>query len=600
MKSFEQFLKEEADIRRSSGVPSDFTSKSEEQARRGLGIRPDDERGEMPRIFPEFDQNMRQSNQILRTGPDGRQLSQVQLQERIKKLEELAEKVVREEFEELLQTGVKPVELEIKLVPQGNVSSELSDIRDVQQQSQQPTPQQQQEQDERDRQNRESEEESEEQPDLGGFEMDEDEEEVPGTNLADAIDKKKILNMLTQAAGKSAKDIIRYSELVEQELEEIFGPQSQQILNCWIRMSDLADKMDWVIPVERKAGMMKNMPGGMAGACKVIWESHSGEFYNIGLILEKEANKIVIKSVGIDFPMLIHETIKGVYLFLQSGAIKKDKETAKIIKKATSSFSDEAQDFRYGPPALEMLLKFVGKFPESDEYKRLDARIYTVLAADKERSIESAKKAKEAAIEAEKKAQSSGDIEDEYTAEDLLKNAEYLQKKAKVSRTDKEFLEIMKSMFSTFDLSGSDFVLNEDRFNESLAKTEIQKIIDFIVDHIESYKRELEEWEREQQQMQDELRHRQETMPEEESDIDKLVRQSLSSTTDDSDEEEEKPYDKMTIAEIQREIEKAVEEENYELAGELTNKYLKGESKKVWQNELNRINESLLGRKRNR
>ena len=79
----------------------------------------------------------------------------------------------------------------------------------------------------------------------------------------------------------------------------------------------------------------------------------------MSLLLEKEATKIVIKSVGIDFPMLIHETIKGIYLFLQSGAVKKDKETAKIIKKATSSFMDEAQDFRYGPPALEMLVKSV-------------------------------------------------------------------------------------------------------------------------------------------------------------------------------------------------------------------------------------------------
>ena len=58
------------------------------------------------------------------------------------------------------------------------------------------------------------------------------------------------------------------------------------------------------------------------------------------------------------------------------------------------------------------------------------------------------------------------------------------------------------------------------------------------------------------------------------------------------------PYDDMTIAEIQREIEKAVEEENYELAGELTKKYLKGESKKVWETELKRINEFHQNRRR--
>ena len=47
------------------------------------------------------------------------------------------------------------------------------------------------------------------------------------------------------------------------------------------------------------------------------------------------------------------------------------------------------------------------------------------------------------------------------------------------------------------------------------------------------------------------------------------------------------------MTEIQQAIDDAVAEENYELAGELTNKYLKGEAKKVWENELNRINENL-------
>jgi hypothetical protein len=41
----------------------------------------------------------------------------------------------------------------------------------------------------------------------------------------------------------------------------------------------------------------------------------------------------------------------------------------------------------------------------------------------------------------------------------------------------------------------------------------------------------------------------------------------------------------------------AFEEENYELAGELTKKYLKGEAKKVWENELQRINEAHTRRK---
>ena len=568
MKTFGQFLKEEVDLTGNKGIPSDFMSKSEEEARRSLGVRPDDERGEMPRIWPEFEQNMMQSNQLLRIGQDGRELNREQLEERIKRLEVLAETVVREEFGDILDTAIKPIELNIKLVQQGSVSNQISDIRNVPQRAEQPSEEQQEEQDKKDEEKRKKEEEERSEEEKA--EHAEEGEEVPGTNLALAIDKKKLLNMITQAAGKATKDIIRVSETVEQELTQIFGErQGKQILDCWVRMSDLADKMDWVIPINRKSEMMKNMPQGMAGACQVIWESHSGSEYNMSLLLEKEATKIIIKSVGIDFPMLIHETIKGIYLFLQSGAVKKDKETAKIIKKATSSFMDEAQDFRYGPPALEMLVKFINKFPESNQYKRLDTRVFTILAYDKERAKDEAK-------------ESSPEFK------------QYLEKRADVCRTDDQFSEIMKSLFSTFDLEGPQFVLNEDKFNDSHAKDEISKIIKYIVDDIEDYKREIEEWEREQKERQEEESWKaqsQEIEPEEESDIDKLVRQSLSG--EQPEPAQQKPYDQMTMVEIQQAIDDAVAEENYELAGELTNKYLKGEAKKVWENELLRINENL-------
>ena len=560
MKTFGEFLKEEVDLRGNKGITSDFMSKSEEEARQSLGVALDDER-QMGLIWPEFEQNSMQSNQLLRTGQDGRELNPEQLEERIKRLEVLAETVVREEFGDILDTAIKPIELNIKLVRQGSVANQISDIRNVPQRAEQPTEQQQEEQDKKDEEKRTEEEK---------VQHAEEGEEVPGTNLSLAIDKKKLLNMITQAAGKSTKDIIRISETVEQELTQIFGErQGKQILDKWVRMSDLADKMDWVIPIDRKSQMMKNMPQGMAGACQVIWESHSGSEYIMSLLLEKEATKIVIKSVGIDFPMLIHETIKGIYLFLQSGAVKKDKETAKIIKKATSSFMDEAQDFRYGPPALEMLVKFINKFPESSEYKRLDTRVFTILAYDKERAKDEAK-------------ESSPEFK------------QYLEKRADICRTDDQFSEIMKSLFSTFDLQGPQFVLNEDKFNDSHAKDEISKIIKYIVDDIEDYKREIEEWEREQKERQEEESWKsksQEIEPEEESDIDKLVRQSLSG--EQPEPTQQKPYDQMTMVEIQQAIDDAVAEENYELAGELTNKYLKGEAKKVWENELLRINENL-------
>ena len=569
MKNFEKFIKEEVDLRGNKGVPTDFMRKSDEEAARNLGIRPDDE-SQMRNLWPSFEGAMRQSQQILSTGPNGQRLSQQEVQERIIKLEKLAEKVIRDQFGEILDSSIKPIELDIKLVPMGSVNREIGDINQVPQQAKQPTEEDQEEQDERD----EDQDDQECDTCAPGEEGQEEQEEVPGTDLVNAVEKKKILNMITQAAGKSTKDIIRASDIVDNGLQQIFGDGYRTILNLWVQMSDIADKMDWVIPIDRKASMMKNQPGGMAGAVQVKWESLSGNFYNMNLLLEKEATKIVIKSAGVDFPMLIHETIKGIFLFLQSGAIKKDKKTAEIVKKATSSFMDEAQDFRYGPPALQMLLNFVNKFSESGDYKRLETRVFTMLAVDKERAQEEAKKAPE-----------------EYK--------EYLKKKADVARTDKQFLDIMNSLFSTFDnveRGGKiEFVINEERFNKSLAKTEIKKIVDYIVKDIEDYKREIEEWEQEEKEREEESKYRQqeedETMEpgkeEEESDIDKLVKQSLYGGEEETQGEVD--YADLTPRELQELIDAALDEGDYKKVQMLA-QYMK-EGKEIYLKELERINE---------
>ena len=572
MKNFEKFIKEEVDLRGNKGVPDDFMRKSDEEARKNLGVRPDDE-SQMRNLWPSFEGAMRQSQQILSTGPNGQRLSQQEVQERITKLEKLAEKVVRDQFDEILDASIKPIELDIKLVPMGSVNREIEDINQVPQQAKQPTEEEQEEQDERDEENQEQ--EQEEQTPEERMEG----EETPGTDLVSAVEKKKLLNMITQAAGKSTKDIIRASDIVDEGLQQIFGDGYRTILNLWVQMSDIADKMDWVIPIDRKADMMKKAPGGMAGAVQVKWESFSGNLYNMNLLLEKEATKIVIKSTGVDFPMLIHETIKGIFLFLQSGAIKKDKKTAEIVKKATSSFMDEAQDFRYGPPALQMLLLFVNKFSESGDYKRLEARVFTMLAVDKERAMSEAKNAPE-------------------------EHKELLQKKANIARTDKEFLDIMKSIFSVFDSvergGKIEFTVNEERFNTSLAKREVKKIIDYIVEDIEDYKREIEEWEQEQREREEESKYRQDDEPsqsgddefakpdEAESDIDALIKKSLYGGEEEK-ETGEVDYSELTQRELQELIDDALDAGDFTKV-KMLSQYMK-EGKEIYLKELERINE---------
>ena len=68
---------------------------------------------------------------------------------------------------------------------------------------------------------------------------------------------------------------------------------------------------------------------------------------------------------------------------------------------------------------------------------------------------------------------------------------QYLQKKADIAKTDEQFLEIMKSLFSVFELQGANYVVNQEKFNTSLAKREIKKIIyqhfDIIVEEWNKY-----------------------------------------------------------------------------------------------------------------
>lgn len=565
MKSFDKFLKEEVDLRGSKGIPSDFMSKAEQEARLKKGVRPDDE-SQMRNILPRFQSLMGESGRLMGM-KNGQRLTPQQMEERSIKLEELAKKVVLEEFGDILSESSVPVELDIKLVRMGGVAQQLPNIRQVPRAPQPPQQQPPQEPEE-----------------CEDCQPGQQPQQQAGEDLSAAIDKKKILNMIAQGAGKKTKDIIRYSEIVEEGLSEIFGNDATTILNCWVGLSEEADKMDWIIPIASKAGMMSSAPGGMAGACEVVWESLSGEIYTFKLILEKQATKVIIKAVGVDFPMLIHEAVKGVYTFLQSVSIKKG-EAAKSVKKATSSFTDEAQDFRYGPPALQMLIDFTNKFPESENYKQFQAKIYKFLAHDKERHKEQLKNIEEMAEKME------GTQKEQY--KELIKR---MKKRVELYKTDAQFLEIMKSLFSTFDQVGGEFTLNEDKFNESHAKKEIQEIVNFIVKEDEYLSGRAAEYERYKKEQEERAKMSKREEEEAESEVDKLIKQSLSRDTEkttekDYEEMSDAELAKLSQAEIQSAIDKAVEEEKYEFADKLTKKFLKGEAKIVWEKELQRINE---------
>lgn len=354
MKDFKKFL-EEVTIKGNPGVPGeggkkpedkDYLKDVESRAKNRLGI----SGREHPAQFGErIMQLVRQSQQITR----GRE----------NELEELAREIILQNYGEILDG----VELDIKLVRSG------SDVAQFMKQCED--------------------------------EQEDDEQERPNFRLVrdpatiNKIHKAKLGNNIIQGEAKNTKHIIATEE-VKNGLIDIFGPDSERILNMWKEMSNLADRMDWIIPIEVKADMMERAPQGMAGAVSVDWkpkekqedqetEQESDEEFADRILRdlangdepsdedkeefaeETQDTTPRIRARGVDFPMLIHETVKGIYELIASiqfpaeGSSEEEIKMAKTVKLNVSSFEDEAEDFRTGPEIAADFRDFINENPEA-------------------------------------------------------------------------------------------------------------------------------------------------------------------------------------------------------------------------------------------
>ena len=514
MKSFQDFINE-ATIKGNLGVPGEgpegrdeesFLRGVEEEGRRKAAGDPRQIGGRMWQIS--------QSTKSLIRGKE-------------KEIEKFAEEIIKDVYSGFMGS----VELDLQIVRDGMAVKEFMDEEDEKKKERNEK--------EKEKAKKEKEEQKEEK---------EKEKEPSVRKSTDAqlkleIDKRKLANAITQGEAKNTKEIIRMPECLD-GLKKVLGDRDGENLHTQLlELTELADKMDWIIPVQAKADMMERMPEGMAGACSVDWQEEEKEEESQDLaqnVLDELQNseegsdlndmsdelkelmssgKPIIRARGVDFVMLIHEAVKGIYELIASRGIPEDTTLASNVFLNTETFEDEAEDFRYGPPIAAALRDFINANRKTNQYPNVREFVFGKM----------------------------------------------------IEMPAAEFLALMKEIL----------------MKTPGARTKVDRLIDEVVSELEGYESELSDYEmskRFEQEPEGEF-----TSDEEESDIDKLVRQSLAGEKEE--EGPKKSYDDMTIAEIQREIEKAVEEENYELAGELTKKYLKGESKKVWETELKRINE---------
>jgi hypothetical protein len=343
MKNFKKFL-EEVTIKGNPGVPNEGDKQpGDKNYLSDIERRAKDRMGLTGREHPS------------QLGPRMMQLLQTSLQMtrgKEEELEKLATDVILDNFSDILGD----VELDIKLVRSGQ---EVANFMN---------------------------EESDEQPEMPSF------RQIVDPELIKRIHKAKLGNVIIQGEAKNTKHIL-HKEEVKGAINEIFGEQrGSEIFRTWDELSKLADKMDWIIPIEVKADMMERSPQGMAGAVKVDWtpkkdkdeepSDDEQDFNNEEENNEEESYTPVIRARGIDFPMLLHEAVKGIFELIASisqpgmDADEKEIEMAETVKINVSSFEDEAEDFRTGPEIAADFRDFINKNVKSSYTPNMRAFIF--------------------------------------------------------------------------------------------------------------------------------------------------------------------------------------------------------------------------------
>ncbi len=509
MKSFLDFLKEEITIKGNTGVPGEgpegrgepsYLRGIEDEGRRKSQGNPNQIGGRMMQLMG--------SNKSLVRGKES-------------EIEKFAEELIKSVYSGFMDN----VELDIKLVRDGREVKNFMDEED----------------EKKEERNKKEKEKKKENPQNSTRKSND-------SNLRLEIDKRKLSNAITQGEAKNTKEVIRMPECLD-GLKRILGDRNgEQLHRQLLEITELADKMDWIIPVQAKADMMERHPEGMAGACSVDWEEdedgedekqdaaqnvldelqnkeEGDDLNDMSDELEEimSSGKPVIRARGIDFVMLIHETVKGIYELITSRGIPEDSELASNVFLNTETFEDEAEDFKYGPQIASDLRDFINANRKTDRYSNVREFVFGKMV--------------------------------ELPAE--------------------EFLKLIKGIL----------------MKTPEARTQVDRLIDEVIEELEGYESELSDYEMKQRFDQPTPEEDSET-PElgdsEESDIDNLIRKTAQRESD---------YSNMSPREINDLIDQALDEGDFARVKMLSG-YLPKESASIYLNELKRINESRSRRRK--
>jgi len=533
MKNFQKFL-EEADVKGNPGIPGEggrkqgetsYLSDVERRAKTRMGINDRD----MPRMTPmgmiPSEKLDRLGRRIMELLPQSIQLSRGN--------EEALAKLATDTIYNLYKDIIDRYQIELDIKFSRNIKQDMDDGED-----------------------------EERKPEF---------RKITDENVIKEIHKRKLANLIIQGEAKNTKHLLHMEE-VKEGLNEILGEANgKRLFDILDEIAKTADQLDWIIPEQVKKDMMEQMPEGLAGASSVGWkpktkpeddeegeeeeykeftgeEEYDEEEYQEEESTSHEGDIPVLKARGIDFSMLLHEAVKGLFEILSLmglPVVKNDdnetdeEATKKLLNMIYSNtgIGDEPQDFKYGPEIAADLRDFVNQNDKIDLYPNVREELWKTMV-DKD-----------------------------------------------TMSTD-DFISLMRGILS----------------KTPEARTKVDRLINKVIEMIKNekegldqYNREMEDYERKMKEYNQEKEHPEFSEEDEpESEIDKLVRQSLAKKDDDEPKQnaakKEIDYSTWSQKDLQNEIDDALDSENFDKV-RLLSKYLK--EGRIYLRELEIINEKL-------
>lgn len=221
------------------------------------------------------------------------------------------------------------------------------------------------------------------------------------------IHKRKIINNIIQGEGLNTKALINLDK-TRDGLIEIYSEYDsdkqkvenrvKKLIEAWNNLAKFMATRDWKNDPKKIGKEIKGNVQGLAGvsAIEIVKDKEEQEdidfddidFDNLddidlddideNYMFESSAPQIIIRAMGIDFPMLLHETIKAIYSLEYSNSLK-DTELSKKLAVATGSIEDEVQDWKYGPIIASALRDFINNYEYSDVTPNIRLYTYTEL-----------------------------------------------------------------------------------------------------------------------------------------------------------------------------------------------------------------------------